>query len=147
MGLEVPLPDDQVIRGLYVDELDDKVYVGLVDTAGHRISSLMVTPSRWPRIGAAACQAREGIFTVSGLWCEGEPAVVEIRPSRPGHDQESWLAEGSWQITVHAVSPEGAEMQALAHIQSQRPDSQADPSAVRHLHPARQQPAHAASGR
>ena len=139
MGLEIPAPDDQPVRGLYVDEAEDRVYVGLVDQAGRRVTSLMVTPARWPRIGAARCPVREGVFTVTGSWVEAQPVVVEIHPCRPGHEEESWLAEGAWQIGVNASSPEGAEMQALAHMTSERPGQQPDPSAVRHLRPTHQQ--------
>jgi hypothetical protein len=144
MGLEVPVPDDQPVRGLYIDELDSKIHVGLVDPTGHRVTSLTVTPTRWPRIGAGTCPAREGLFTVTGSWQEDKPMVVEAHPCRPHHDQECWLAENAWQVTVEAISPEGAQLQALAQVQREQ---QADPSAVRHLYPGHSQPAHAATGR
>ena len=139
MGLEVPLPDDQAIRGLYVDEAEDRVHVGLVDQGGRRVTSLTVTPARWPRIGTARCPVRDGVFTVTGCWAEGEPVVVEIHPCRPAPDEESWLAEGAWQIAVNAITAEGAEMQALAHMQSERPDQQPGRPEVRHLRPTHQQ--------
>jgi hypothetical protein len=142
MSLEVPVPDDQLVRACM-----SMRPTASSTSASHRETSLTLTPSRWPRLGAGSCPAREGLFTVTGYWIEGEPVVVAAHPCRPQHDQESWLAEGAWQVTVQAISPEGAQMQALAQVHSEQPGRQSGPLAVRHLRPEGQSPAHAATGR